>query len=69
MTVELDKQDLIALVRGTEPSYEQMEHPLVRIHGRYVGGFVDRWEWNISSLEELSEKLLWQIYQYCKRQN
>lgn len=29
MKIELSKQDLINLVKGTEPSYELMSHPLI----------------------------------------
>ncbi len=43
MKVDLDKNDLINLVKGTSPSYELMDHPLISRNGQYRGGFDDRW--------------------------
>lgn len=65
ITVELGKKDLISLVRGTYPSYEQIDE-LVRLGlGTYTGGFADRWDWSSkgsSCWDEFSEEGLYNIY-------
>lgn len=64
MNIDLDKKDLIALVRGSDPDYGIMEEPLIAKAGRYVGGFTDSWQWG--NLEQLTEIELEQIYLRCK---
>lgn len=43
MTVELDREDLLSLVKGKTPFYSVFEVPLVKNNGRWVGGHVDKW--------------------------
>ena len=62
MKVDLDKADLVCLVKGITPNYE----PLVKRCGHYVGGFSERWEWNKSQLMELTENELCELYSICK---
>jgi len=62
MKVDLSKDELIKVVKGDSPSYELMEHPLVKSHGKYYGGFNDYWEWDTYSLRKLTEEELCQIY-------
>ncbi len=64
MLVELDKKSLISLVKGSVPDYSVMDHALIRVNGYFVGGHVDKWEWN--SLIDVSEQDLYQIYIICK---
>lgn len=66
MQVDLDKKDLIALVKGKEPNYDVFDHPLVKQCGEYRGGMTDSWHWNKYVLEEISEAQLWELYQVCK---
>lgn len=66
MEVTLDKKDLILLVKGSCPNYNVFAYELVKKTGRYVGGFVDKWEWDQRSLELLSEEQLWLLYLTCK---
>lgn len=66
MTVTLDKKDLVSLVLGSYPSYELMSHFLIKDMGDYIGGFSDKWSWNNRKLNEVSEEVLWDIYQRCK---
>lgn len=65
IALELDKKDLVSLVKGTVPYYYVMEHPLIAANGRYVGGFVDDWRWNYS-LDHLSLEELKEMYFICK---
>lgn len=66
MTVELQKIDLISLVMGTSPRYSVLEHALVKSNGRWVGGHVDEWRWDGSSLSALTEEELWRLYVVCR---
>ena len=45
MTVELDRKDIISLLRGTTPPYSVM-NKIPKELGSYIGGFVDSWHWN-----------------------
>lgn len=62
MNIEVSKKELIALIRGTEPHYSIMDDSLVSKVGRYIGGFNDRWEWNNSELNNLSESELLALF-------
>lgn len=62
----LEKQDLIHMVKGTNPSYSEMENPLVKRCGSYCGGFNDEWTWDKYKLEKLSEEQLIEVYRICK---
>jgi hypothetical protein len=66
MIVELDKEDLLSLVKGDSPHYDLFTEFEKEEHGRYVGGFTDDWRWNISALMRLDEEKLWEIYTRCK---
>jgi hypothetical protein len=63
MTVDLDKQDLVTLVCGSSPSYKMMSEYSVELAdiGDYSGSY-DRWNWNRSALDKLSEKKLYHLY-------
>jgi len=65
MIVELDREDLVSLVRGMEPSYDIFEDPLVKRCGSWTGGFVEKWDWN-SELDRISETYLFALYKLCK---
>ena len=63
MFVNLEKYDLISLIVATYPkTYEDMGVYEKLGFGRYYGGFNDRWEWNRSGLEKLSEDQLLDFY-------
>lgn len=66
MVVELDKGDIISLVMGVTPYYSVFEHPRVKSNGSYTGGFVDKWGWDKTSLQTLSENELYELYIICK---
>ena len=56
MTVDLDKEDLICLVMAKTPDYKQFNHPIIKKCGKYIGGFVERWDWDVHKLREMSEQ-------------
>ena len=67
MKLDLDKNDLISLVVGTEPCYSVFENENVKNCGEYKGGFNGEWKWNTYALKELSEESLYELYTICKK--
>lgn len=66
MNVELDKKDIISLLRGTTPAWSVMDK-IPKELGSYVGGFVDGWQWNyISENVPYSDEYLFNLYLTCK---
>lgn len=66
MKVDLDKKDIISLLRGSCPNYSVM-NKIPKDLGSYVGGFVDDWQWNfISEDTPYSEEYLYDLYLMCK---
>ena len=66
MNVELDRKDIISLLRGTSPAWSVMDK-IPKELGSYVGGFVDGWHWNyISENVPYSDEYLFNLYLICK---
>lgn len=65
MLVEMDKRMLSSLIRGCDPAYEIMGHPLIKSKGYYSGGHNDKWNWN-NSFGDCTEEQLWETYQLLK---
>ena len=66
MKVDLDKKDIISLLRGSCPNYSVM-NKIPKDLGSYVCGFVDDWKWNyISEDISYSEEYLYDLYLICK---
>lgn len=64
MHLDLDKNDLISLVKGSQPNFSVMIHPSVQKYGNespYRG-----WEWDNHRLKECNEDELLNIYTICK---
>ena len=69
MNVELDRKDIISLLRGTTPAWSVMDK-IPKELGFYVGGFVDGWQWNyISENVPYSDEYLFNLYLICKNSN
>lgn len=66
MKVNLNKEDLISLVKGEVPYYDIFDNELVDKSGKYIGGFHDKWEWDDYALKKLSEEELYKLYLICK---
>jgi hypothetical protein len=65
--VELTHLEIVNLVRCTGPKrYEHMDDPRIKPYGRYVGGFVDDWQWDTAALYAADLDTLWALYQYMK---
>ena len=65
MKAELDKSDLVTLIKGIEPSYKIWGHFLIT-HAGDIKGQGDTWVWNVRVLYNRSEEQLWETYQLCK---
>ena len=66
MKVELNRKDIIALLRGSSPNYSVMNKVPEEL-GSYVGGFVDDWKWNyISEDTPYTDEYLYNLYLMCK---
>lgn len=66
MKVDLTKEDLIILIKGSSPCYKLMSHPLIAANGYYVGGFVDHWEWNHNAFKNCTEEQVYEVYLLIK---
>lgn len=67
LTVMLNKQDLILLVKSIQPLNDmgvKLEHLLVGHMCR--GNYKDWWEWNDKRLESMEEEELWQLYKFMR---
>lgn len=66
MRIEVDKADLIAMVKGCDPHYDIMQDEDVQRAGYWSGGMSDSWHWRTSQLTELTPKELYELYVKCK---
>ncbi len=64
MNVDLDKQDLIFLVKGCSPAWKVQSHYLIVEHGRYSD--LSGWMWDGDKLEKADDIVLWDLYKKCK---
>ena len=70
MKAELDKRDIIHLLRGVEPSYDIMGLIEDMELGSYIGGFEDRFDWNYTTSacwDKYSEEKLFELYLKLKK--
>lgn len=67
ITLDLDKKDVIALVKGSHVPYELMKTPIFKQIGNYSGGFNDHWSWSDIGLNNLSIDELFKVYQLLKK--
>lgn len=67
MVLELDKEDLVNLVKGIYPRYKFMDKLLKDKLGTYVGGFREDFTWNHLELMGLSEPELYMLYKKLKK--
>ena len=66
MLVNLDRDDLISLAKGTMPNYSVMNHPKIKKHGYMGGPHGDEWKWKWNAFENCTDEEIWEIYQLCK---
>lgn len=66
MEFELDRKDIISLLKGTEPNYDVMGKIPCDL-GCYYGGFKDEWHWHHHIPEKYSDEELLDFYLICKK--
>lgn len=65
ITVELYKKDIICMIKGISPSYDQMKKLENLKLGSYTGGFADKWNWssnNSDCWDQFSDQELFNLY-------
>lgn len=65
MTIDLDRKDLEALIRGSQARYEDFDNPLVKKAGHFYSDQYGRTSWH--SLSSLEDEELYRLYLICKR--
>lgn len=65
MNVELDKIDLIRLIKGTQPDYAQMDD--LRLYGQWWEGSTQAWVWSEHALSTLPEEAMWEVYKIASK--
>lgn len=64
MKIELDREGLKILVQGTQPDYRVFENSLLKKAGHSYSDQYGRNSW--SSLDNLSDNELYQLYLICR---
>lgn len=67
MNVDLDRTDLIRLVKGSQPDYGQMDQ--LKAYGQYWEGSTQAFVWDSYALAKLSEEQLWEVYKIASESN
>lgn len=68
MLVELEKKDIITLLKGNTPPYHIINKIPADI-GHFVGGFVEKFDWTITESDcQYSEEYLYNLYLMCKNE-
>lgn len=57
MEVNLDRADILSLIKGSFVPYEMMENEIIKKMGSFSGSY-GRWTWNGSDTNASNEKLL-----------
>ena len=61
MKVDLTREGLISLVKGTEPNYGIMDSAIVKKCGTFSGSY-GKWSWNYSFDDSITDQQLWDTY-------
>ena len=65
MKVDLSREDLINLVKGSRPNYNVIGNEIIEKCGSFYGNY-GRWDWNYGFSEDLTEQQLWDMYVLCR---
>lgn len=65
MKVNLEREDLINLVKGTQPNYNVMNNEIVKRCGSFSGSY-GKWDWNYSFDENITDNELLGLYILCR---
>jgi len=64
MNVELNRESLESLVKGSDPNYFEFNNPLVKKAGHLYNDQYGRTNW--SSLSKLTDEELYQLHLICR---
>ena len=69
LQVELDRFEILRLIKGIWPSYGLIDELTNQGFGKYIGGFAERWEWNNNDnfWKKYSIEQLFDIYKNIKQ--
>ena len=62
LVIQLEKEDLVRLVMGSDPDFDDIGKFQKQGFGHHHGGFNDRWDWDEDALMELEEETLVDLY-------
>jgi hypothetical protein len=65
MQVDLDREDLENLLKGSNPYFTVMGDKIINRCGYYKGGFHDEWVWT-SIPKDITDEEIYKAYQLCK---
>lgn len=65
MTVVLDREGLMCLVKGSSPDYSVFSHPLLIAAGHSYSDQYGRMDWH--GLDKLTDSQLWELYLICRK--
>ena len=66
MTDQITKEMAVDMLMSASPNYDLFDHPVISQLGRYIGGFVDAWDWDRAEIEKLPKDKIITIYHLCK---
>ena len=68
LQVELNKKEVIGLIKSICPSYSLINELTNQGFGKFIGGFVEKWEWtkNDKFWKKYSIEQLFDIYKNIK---
>lgn len=68
LQVELDRSEILSLIKGICPSYSLITELTNQGFGKFIGGFVEKWEWtqNDKFWKKYSIEQLFDIYKNIK---
>lgn len=68
LQVELNRFEILSLIKSIFPSYSLINELTDQGFGKYIGGFVERWEWteNDKFWKKYSIEQLFDIYKNIK---
>ncbi len=65
LTVNLSKQDVMALVKSSYPNEHNITNIIIYKYGMFNSGHV--WKWNVAELYKLPIVQLYDLYVMCKK--
>ena len=66
MLLELEKKDLINMIKGVMPYYSLFEILIEKDYGSYADKKSNNsWVWNEERLQKMSEDKLFELYETC----